>query len=140
MSDPRTGLEQGLDRDDAAFVRRIEESYRPEQLSPSRRVAFRAALDARIHRTPTRELWTVLATASAIALALVLLRVSGGPIVPTGAPAPVVAHATSRDPGAAAGDDTMLLALAMSDDSDDENDASLPDDYAAIADLFLEGV
>jgi len=69
----------------------------------------------------------------------VLLRVSGGPIVPTGAPAPVVAHATSRDTGAA-GDDTMLLALAMSDDGDDENDASLPDDYAAIADLFLEGV
>jgi hypothetical protein len=140
MSEMRNDLERQLDRDDADFVRRIEESYRPPELSPSRRVAFREGIDARIQRRPTRGLWTAAVASVAIALTLVVLRATEGPTTTsTALPPPVVA---TGDSGRASGDDTMLVALAMSGDvdGDDEDDASLPEDYAAIADLFLEGV
>ena len=107
---------------DAAFVRRIAESYRPAEPSPAARVAFRARVDARIRRRAVQR-WAAGAATVAAALALVLLRGS--------APEP---SAPSTDANAAA--DAELLALALPADSEEE---SLPADYQAIEDLFLEG-
>jgi hypothetical protein len=121
MSDPRRSPETELDASDAELVRRIAEHYLPRDPSAAARVAFRAGLDARIRRRARLRLWIAgVATAAAGAL-FVLLR--GSP------PAPLV-------PSADAASDAALLVLALPDDSEEE---SLPADYQAIDDLFLEG-
>jgi hypothetical protein len=108
---------------DAALVRRIAESYRPAELSPAARVAFRARVDARIRRRRTVQRWAAGSATAAAALALVLLRGS--------APEPSAPSANAN-----AASDAALLALALPADSEEE---SLPADYQAIEDLFLEG-
>jgi hypothetical protein len=107
---------------DAALVRRIADSYRPAEPSPAARVAFRARIDARIRRRAVQR-WVAGAATVAAALALVLLH--GSPPEP---------GTTSTEADAAA--DAALLALALPADSEEE---SLPADYQAIEDLFLEG-
>ena len=107
-----------IDRD-AELVRRIAQSYRPPEPAPSARAAFRAGIDARIRRRATQR-WAAAAATISVALALVLLR---------GSPAPLT-------PSTDLPDDAALLALALPDESEDEN---LPADYQAIDDLLIEG-
>jgi hypothetical protein len=123
MSEERRSGEHELERD-AAFVRRIAEVYRPAEPAPAARVAFRAALDARIARRASARRWLAGAAAVACALGTVWLR-GAPPIVPT-APESATAEAGAAE---------ALLALAVPG----SEPQVLPADYQAIDDLLLEG-
>jgi hypothetical protein len=125
-----------LARSEHRFVARVAGAYRARPQSPAERVAFQARLDARIARprgvTPLR----ALAGAAAAAAAVWLVVAGLGSEEPAGelrvarAGDPVPAAASGRASAAEA-----ILSLSSEDDSEDE---PLPDDYAAIADLFLD--
>ena len=132
---------------DAEFVTRLADHYAPPPLSPGQRAAWHARLAARLEtRRPRRVVFiSGLATAAA-AVALVFSLggwfgfESGDPPV---RPAPVVSATQTRTLVVSAEDSVSdltddweyLLALQP---ADDEEDGQLPDDYAAIASIFLE--
>jgi hypothetical protein len=142
MSDPRHPPETNRDLDpgDADLVRRIAESYRPAESTPSMRVAYRDRLDARIRRRAKRRLWLAGSAAAAVAAAaaLVWLRVPIGAPFASGSPdrdqeIALEPEASSSD----ANEEDALLAFALPADSEE---VALPADYEAIEDLILEGV
>jgi hypothetical protein len=132
MTDPRNPERDP--REDDAFVREIAAHYRPPEPTPSQRATFRAGLDARLaRRRGTGWLpWAAgLATASA-ALAFVLLPGTlDTPGSSTGAP-----DGTTRLASGGATADTLLWLATP----EAEGDEALPEEYEAIAGLFLEEV
>jgi hypothetical protein len=99
-------------------------------------VAFQAALDARIARG--RRVLPLRALVGAAAAAAVVWLVVAG-LRPGDRGELRVARAGDPLPAAAASDrataEEAILEWSAEDDAEDE---SLPDDYAAIADLFLD--
>ena len=128
------------ERADAEFVKRLADHYAPSPLSPGQRAAWDTALAARLEKRRRAALLPGLATA-ALATALVF-GLGGWFGSETDAPG-VSATATrtlivSAEESASdlTGDWEYLLALQP---ADEEEDGQLPDDYAAIASIFLEG-
>ena len=126
-----------LTSEEASFVERVTTSYAPPPMSPSQRVAFRQRLDARLG--PRRRTWLVapLAGVAAAAAALALWLAVPGAVEPIpGATPGAHNRATAAPEESEDGSiDEALFALTTSD----ERDGSLPDDYAAIASLLLDG-
>ena len=115
---------RGNDRD-AQLVRHIAESYRPRELSPAQRVAFRARLDARIRVRARLRLWIAGAATVAVAALAVLVRGT----LPVSEPSEPGVQAAAID----AEEELLALALPASEPE------TLPADYQAIDDLLLEG-
>lgn len=131
---------------DAEFVKRLADHYAPSPLSPSQRAAWDTALAARLETRRRAVVLPGLATAS---LAAALVFGLGGWFGfdrddPSVRLAPGVSATQTRTLVVSAEDSASdlpddweyLLALQP---ADDEEDGQLPDDYAAIASIFLEG-
>jgi len=128
VTEERRPADRALAPEDAEFVRRLADAYAPRPATPQERVAFRASLDRRIERAPRRPWLPVLGGVVAAGLALALVVGQTGP-----APAPDGSLADTTP-------EEALLALAtVSADAFAEaaGDEDLPDDYEAIASLFL---
>jgi hypothetical protein len=124
--------------EDEAFAERLAASFSPGPLSPARRAAFDDALAGRLERRRSRRLVPALAAAAGVTAAALAWRVAPGVFDPTptgrGGADDVVAEAA-----AAARWELDLLDLDSLTDADGADDAErLPDDYVAIAGLFLE--
>jgi hypothetical protein len=128
-----------LRAEDEKFAERLAASFSPAPLSPARRAAFDAALATRLEqRRRSRLLPALAAAAVAAAAALAWLAAPGAfdPAATGGGGADDVVAETS----AAVRWELELLDLNALTDVDDADDAErLPDDYAAIAGLFLDG-
>jgi len=123
---------------EAGFIRRLAELSQAPEADAARRVAFQAELDRRLARRPRRFVLPALAGALATAAALALSLGADG-VRPADAQrrtgieanmsriAPVQPRATT----------SVEALLALASEGDDTTDASLPDDYIAIASLFL---
>lgn len=96
---------------EAGFIRRLTELSQAPKADAARRVAFQAELDRRLARRPRRFVVPALAGAEA--------RVSR------------LARAQPR------ATTSVEAPLALASEDDDTTDASLPDEYIAIASLFL---
>ena len=133
-------------RTDAEFVKRLADHYAPSPLSPSRRAAWDTALAARLEKRRRAMVLPGLATA---ALATALVFGLGGWFGlerddPSVGSAPVVSATAARALVVPAQDSASDLPddweyLLAFQPADDEEDGQLPDDYAAIASIFLEG-
>ncbi|MCP5071316.1 MAG: hypothetical protein GY946_32550 [bacterium] len=118
-----------LNREEEAFVRGVRTHYRAPESTPEEHARFRASLERRLERSAGWS-WAPawgLAAAAAAALLLFLLL----PEVPIAPTATTTAAITPEQ---------ALLSLAdEAVDSEQAFDDTLPDDYAAIAGLFLDG-
>ena len=131
---------------DAEFVKRLADHYAPSPLSPGQRAAWDAALAARLEKRRRALVLPGLATA---ALAAALVFGLGGWFGfetddPSVRPAPGVSATAARAPVVASQESASDLLddweyLLAFQPADDEEDGLLPDDYAAIASIFLEG-
>lgn len=124
------------DRDDARLVERVRDAWSPAPLTPARRAAFDAGLERRLERRRRRlGRWPALGAGLAAASLAALLLVRSETTPP--APAPIAA----TEPMA---EDTTLLAADLLYSSTEDvgeleaDDAGLPDEYAAIAGVFLD--
>jgi hypothetical protein len=139
MTDPQRTTDpdaQVLTRADARFIARVGDAYRARPPSAEQRVAFQAGLDARIARR--RWVFRLRALAGAVAAAAAAWLVVAG--LGSGDRSGELRIARAGDPRAVSGSagataEEAILSLSAEDESEDE---SLPDDYAAIADLFLD--
>lgn len=137
MNRPHNDLPE-LEPRDEAFVRRLSEVYSLPRMSASRRVAFQAALEARLHRR-RRSFWKPLgamtAAVAAVGLFVVVQRgTDAGGSAATGAganPAPTTVAMLGSTP------EQTILDIATVSYEGREND--LPADYEAIDNLFLGG-
>ena len=126
--------------EDEKFAERLAASFSPAPLSPARRAAFDEALAARLEQRRRSRLMlpALAAAAGAVAAALAWLTLPGAfdPAATGGRGAGDVAAETS----AAVRWELELLDPNALTDADDAGDTErLPDDYAAIAGLFLDG-
>ena len=151
-----------LSPDDARFVEKLAETYAPERLTAEERIAFNAALEARLQeRRRSARLVPALAGAVAAAAAAWLLLPGATPppsepratAVVAGADASVPLEAGAMAAGATEAGAALELGafdavdweLELLDSDtlldDDEGSAEdlLPDDYLAIASVFLDG-
>ena len=136
-----------LGREDQEFVKRVAANFGPAPMGPARRVAFdealRAALRARLRgwlERPRRRriLVPAFATAAVVAAVALLLFSDGFELVPPEGgvqPSSVVA-----DAGEVAQWEYELVYLGELAGLEDRDDSELfPDDYLAIASVFLSG-
>ena len=142
---------------DARFVEKLAEAYAPERLTAEERIAFNAALEARLQER-RRSARLVPALAGAVAAAAVAWLLLPGATPPpseprasavvAGADAPVPMQAGATEAGAAlelGAFDAVDWELELLDSDtllDDDGGAAedlLPDDYLAIASVFLDG-
>ena len=136
MTGPNDG-QAPLGPEDAAFVERLTEAFAPGPLGTAERAAFDAALEERITRRRSRWLGVpILAGATLVALgAWLLLPTEFGPSAPSlPGPAAVVA-ATQTE---AEWEDELLDAMLFGEIEESDAVDELPDDYAAIATVFLD--
>jgi hypothetical protein len=129
-----------LDRDAERFVERLAASYAPPPLSPSRRVAFDAALRQRVERRrgfPRLVPALAASTLAAGALVIALLgRTPEPPAGSAGAPEAVVAGELRSQSWAY----QLLAADPLAETTGESGQAeALPPDYAAINSAFLGG-
>ncbi|MEM7413640.1 MAG: hypothetical protein AAF430_25635 [Myxococcota bacterium] len=132
---------------DAAFVREIESLTRAPEMTAAQRVAFSEDVDRRVAARRSAGWLPALAGMVAVGAAVALALFAGpdarppsddieSPRVAETTPAPRVietAPATTTPVEA-------LLSLAEAEESDlPSDDDTLPDDYAAIASLILDG-
>jgi len=124
----------GMDALEKGFVDQIAAHYAPRAWTSERRARFDAELRARIERSPLRRLpfglggWVVPALAAVAAAGLVWFRFSTAP------------ESHEADPLAASAWESELFLSSDVSSSDDLDDSeALPDDYVAIASLFLDG-
>ncbi len=121
--------ERELSAEDARLIAAIDAGMRPALMSPTRRAAFRAALDARIERGSSPWRWLAPACAATAAAAVALW------LVPPVEPEAVQVALVRSTPEAAArypfsDDDAVSAELTASS-------SYLPDDYRALA-LLIE--
>jgi hypothetical protein len=122
----------------AVLVERLQQEFAPPPLEGARRAALDAALADRIaRRRPGRLAVPVLAGATVGALlAWLLLPAQVGPAAPEArVPAAFVAQAAS----AAEWEDELLDAMSYGELEEQDGIDELPDDYTAIAAVFLDG-
>lgn len=124
--------ERGTDALEQGFVDQIAAHYAPRPWSSEQRARFDAALRARIERAaqrrPALRGWLVPALAAVAAAALVWFRFSTAP------------EQDEPDPLAASGwESELFLSSDVSTFEDLDDSEALPDDYVAIASLFLDG-
>ena len=116
-----------IDPDDKAFADRLADHYAPPPWTSAKRVGFDEALRARIER-PQRRGFAVPALATVAVAALVWasfsLRLAGDE------PNPVVASVWESE---------LFLSSDVSPLDDRDDSEGLPEDYLAIASLFLDG-
>ena len=116
-----------LDPEDKDFVDRLAAHYRPPPLTSAKRVAFDEALRARIER-PQRRGFFVPALATAAMAALVWVTFS-----------PRLEGDESNPGVASVWGNELFLSSDVSPLDDRDDSEVLPDDYLAIASLFLGG-
>jgi hypothetical protein len=125
--EPSDGEAAELTREEQRFVARVADVYHTPPLSPSRRVAFQTQLDARIARRGGARLFPALAGAlGAAALTWLVLVGLGSPTDKLEGEPPTARAATAEE---------AILALSADEEIEDE---SLPEEYVAIASLFLD--
>jgi hypothetical protein len=126
-----------LGPEDAAFVERLTEEFAPGTLGSARRTAFDAALEERItHQRPRWLAVPVLAGATLAALgAWLLLPARFEPPAPSSPGSSAVVAETRT---AAEWEDELLDAMAFGEIEESDSIDELPDDYAAIAAVFLD--
>jgi hypothetical protein len=123
---PRSGSEE-------EFVDRLAAAYAPAPMTAGERAAFDASIRARLER-PTRWPMLVPALGAAAAAALVwfVFSETSGQISP-----PVREESTAMV--ASSWEDELFLSNDLSASEDREASEALPDDYLAIASVFLGG-
>jgi hypothetical protein len=116
-----------IDQGEKDFAGRLAAHYAPPPWTPAERAGFDEALRARIERRRRRGLLVpALATVAAAALVWVSL-----PLRPAGdESSPVVASVWENE---------LFLSSDVSPLDDRDDSEALPDDYLAIASLFLDG-
>ena len=116
-----------IDQDDKGFADRLAAHYTPLPWTSAKRVGFDEALRARIERPQRRG---ILAPALAIAAAAALVWVSFS-LRPAGDESNPVATSVWEN--------ELFLSSDVSPLDDRDDSEALPDDYLAIASLFLDG-
>jgi len=115
-----------LDRNERDFVERLADHYQPPPWTPAERAEFDAALRARIEGPRRRWPLPALATLAAAGLAWIgfaALRDGKGP-----------------EPAAASvWESELFLSSDVSPRGDLDESEGLPEDYVAIASLFMDG-
>ena len=126
-----------LDREEVQFIERLAAHYTPPPMSPAKRVTLDAALWTRLQRRSRRPFWVPAGATIAVAAVVAWFAMTGWlSIIPTKGNAPgggsVVTHRLvpweyelifpSEPTGIATLDDSPML----------------PDDYMAIAQVFLD--
>lgn len=134
---PERDDELRLEAGDAGFVARLEAEYAPEPQSAAQRQEFLRGLEARIERRRRRwRLPTALAGAGAAgALAWLVLAPQPAP-----EPMPSAGGAPPAASRPAEGWDTQLFYAdeLLDDDADGATGQALPEEYVAIASVFLD--
>jgi hypothetical protein len=141
MSDRRSNPDAvDLNPEDRAFVDRLSNAYAAPEMSPARRVAFRKQLDRRTTapRGAKGLRWVTAGLVATLAAVLLLTSTSNPPSSEN-----VPAQVALEDGVIVAPDATLqettpeeaLFSLAFESQFDEASD--LPDDYEAIASLFL---
>ncbi len=130
MSEPSDRLTL-LSDEDRAFVERIASVYKRAPMSPERAIEFDERLEQRLER---RQLpWLVpsgaLAAVATVGLAI-WLALPGSESPQHMSLEPVAGSEISLEDGL----------LSLTSGSEIDRDSSLPEDYRAIASLFMEGV
>jgi len=123
----REDEQRRTDRQEKDFVDQLATHYTPRPWTSAQRARFDAALQARIQR-PQRRGWMVPALVAAAAAALVWISFSERP--DQNEPDPVVAGGWESE---------LFLSSDVSPLDDRDDREALPDDYLAIASLFLDG-
>jgi hypothetical protein len=115
---------------DEEFGKRLARGFAPEPLTPSQRVAFDEALRARLEkkRRP-RILVPALAAAALVAL---LIYARGFETAPTNG-------GTQTAAASAEWEYELLYPSELTGDTESDDSELLPDDYLAIASVFLSG-
>ena len=116
-----------LNQQEQAFVDGLAGHYTPPPWTSAQRARFDEALRSRIAR-PRRRGFMVPALASAAAVALVWFSFFSGPGVEESSPV-----------AASAWENELFLSSDVSPLDDRDESEALPDDYLAIASLFLDG-
>jgi len=127
--DERPPLE-GAERE---FVERLDAVYAPAPMTAAERVGFDEGVRARLER-PWRRPLLIPALGAAAAAALVWFVVSQ-----TIGPTPLPGEEQSAGAVASAWEDELFLSSDLSASEDREESETLPDDYLAIASVFLGG-
>jgi hypothetical protein len=122
-----------LDGAEKEFVDRLARDYAPSPMTAAERAAFEAAIRARLERPERRPvLIPALAAAAAAALLWFVLFHSGGPIRLPGEEEREAVVASSWE-------DELFLSSDLSTSEDRDESETLPQDYLAIAGVFLGG-
>jgi hypothetical protein len=126
---PEQRATDALAPDDARFVARVADAYAPPEPSAADRARFRARLEEKLARRNRAPSWRWLAPAAlaAVAALLVTTQLRVGDVAPG-----QVVSVTNR--AASDAQEETLLALVTGEAASD--DASLPEDYQAIASLM----
>jgi hypothetical protein len=117
----------GMNPQEEAFVDGLAAHYAPAPWTSAQRASFDEALRSRTER-PRRRGFLVPALASAAAAALVWFSFSSDPGVEESVPV-----------AASAWENELFLSSDVSPLDDRDESEALPDDYLAIASLFLDG-
>jgi len=115
------------------FVERLAAAYAPAPMSAAQRAAFDEGIRARLER-PWRRPLLMPAIGAAAAGALVWLVISQ-----TIGPTPLPGQEHSAAVLASSWEDELFLSSDLSASEDREESETLPDDYLAIASVFLGG-
>lgn len=128
-----------LSREDEEFVERLAANFAPAPMRPAERVAFDEALWARLGRRSRRTI-LVPAFATVALAALVALLIFTGRFEPVATDGGVEPGAVVAEASAAAQWEVELLYLRELTPPEERDDSELlPDDYLAIASVFLSG-
>jgi len=122
-----------LDGAEGEFVERLAAAYAPAPMSAAERAAFDEGIRARLER-PWRRPLLIPAIGAAAAAALVWFVVSQ-----TIGPTPLPGEEQSAAAVASAWEDELFLSSDLSASEGREESETLPDDYIAIASVFLGG-
>ena len=131
---PSDGEAAELTREEQRFVARVADAYRAPPLSAARRAAFHAQLDTRIARPRSARLFPALAGALGAAALAWLVLAGPGSEFRNVEEEPRTARVAAPAPAAVATAEEAILALSADEEIEDE---SLPEEYVAIASLFL---
>jgi hypothetical protein len=122
-----------LDREEEAFVERLAEGYAPARMTPAECAEFDAGIRARLERPWRRWLW--IPAVGVAAVAALLWLVASLSIDPLDGPAEEGLAAVA----ASSWEDELFLSSDFGASEDREESGTLPDDYLAIASVFLGG-
>jgi len=123
---PRGGSEE-------EFVERLAAAYAPAPMTAGERAAFDTSIRARLERRTRRPMLVpAIGAAAAAGLVWLVLSLTTGPISLPGEEGSTAMVASSWE-------DELFLSNDLSASEDREESEALPDDYLAIASVFLGG-